>query len=117
MTPHHQWFTSHGAKRTNQVHLGNDFACAIKGVGNIKLKFKQGATFAIKNFCHVPKLTKFFIAMAQLDDQGTIVCMMTTLGALPSWRTTMGSMVLARGAKLGTLSMLQVTDVVLFVTK
>ena len=40
VTPHRQWFTSYDAKTIGRVHLGNDFACAIKGVGDVKVKFK-----------------------------------------------------------------------------
>ena len=39
VTPHCQWFTSYDAKRIGRVNLGNDFVCAIKGVGDVKLKF------------------------------------------------------------------------------
>ena len=52
VTPHCQWFTSYDTKIIGQVCLGNDFACAIKGVNDVKLKFKQGSTFTLKNVCH-----------------------------------------------------------------
>ena len=39
VTPHREWFTRCDAKRTGRVRLGNDFACDIKGIGDIKLKF------------------------------------------------------------------------------
>ena len=49
VTPYCEWFTSYDAKRTGQVRLGNDHACEIKGVGDVKLKFQQGSTFILKN--------------------------------------------------------------------
>ena len=62
VTPCFQWFTSYDAKRIGRVHLGNnDFTCAIKGVGDVKLKFQHGSTFILKNVEHVPKLTKILI--------------------------------------------------------
>ena len=39
VTPHREWFTRYDAKRTRRVRLGNNFACDIKGIGDIKLKF------------------------------------------------------------------------------
>ena len=54
-------FTSDDAKRTDPVCIGNDFACAIKGVGDVKLELKQGSTFTLKNERHVLELTKSLI--------------------------------------------------------
>ena len=58
VTPDCQWFTSYNAKWTR---LGNDFAYDIKGVGDIKLKFQNGAKFVPKDVQHVPKLMKSLI--------------------------------------------------------
>ena len=69
VTPNCQWFTSYDAERTGRVHLGSDFACAIKGVGDVKLKFKQGSTFTFKNICHVLELIKSLISIRQFVDQ------------------------------------------------
>ena len=49
VTPHREWLTSYDAKRTGRVCLGNDHACEIKGVGDVKLKFQQASTFILKN--------------------------------------------------------------------
>ena len=49
VTPHCGWFTTYDAKRTGRVQLGNDFACDIKGVGDIKLKSQSQAIFVLKN--------------------------------------------------------------------
>ena len=59
VTPHREWFTNYDAKRTG---LGNDYACEIMGVGDVKLKFQHGSTFILKNVRHVPKLTKSLIS-------------------------------------------------------
>ena len=40
VTPHREWFTNYDAKRTGRVHLGNDYACEIMGVGDVQLKFQ-----------------------------------------------------------------------------
>ena len=40
VTPHREWFTNYDAKRTGRVHLGNDYACEIMGVGDVQIKFQ-----------------------------------------------------------------------------
>ena len=101
-----QWFTIYDAKRTCHFCLGNDFPCAIKGVGNIKIKFKQEPTFTLNNICHVLELRKILILIGQLDDEGYIYVYGDN-----SWKINKGSMVVARGATLRTLYMLHVIGV------
>ena len=62
VTPHREWFTRYDAKRTGRVRLRNNFACDIKGIGDIKLKFQSGATYLLKDVCHFPDLTKSLIS-------------------------------------------------------
>ena len=38
-TPHREWFNTYDAKGIGRVRLGNDYACEIMGVGDMKLKF------------------------------------------------------------------------------
>ena len=83
VTPHCEWFTRYDAKRTGRVRLGNNFACDIKGIGNIKLKFQSGATFLLKDVRHVPNLTKSLISTGQLDDEGYTCIYGETLGRFP----------------------------------
>ena len=106
VTPHHEWFTSYDAKITGRVCLGNDHACEIKGVGDVKLKFQQGSTFILKNVQHVPQLTKSLISTGQLDD-----ARYTCVYGDSSWKISKGSLVVARGTKSRILYMLHVTTV------
>ena len=54
-----------------RVQLRNDFACDIKGIADIKLKFQNGATFVLKDICNVLELTKRLILIGgQLEDEG-----------------------------------------------
>ena len=39
VTPHKVWFTTYVASCKGRVHLGNDYACEIVGVGDVQLKF------------------------------------------------------------------------------
>ena len=81
VTPHREWFTNYDAKRTSRVQLGNDYACEIMGVGDVKLKFQHGSTFILKNVRHVPNLTKSLInSQDSWMTQVTLVSLVTTLG-------------------------------------
>ena len=78
----------------------------MKGTGDIKLKFQNGATFILKNVRHVPKLKKSLTLTEQLDDKEC-----TCVYGENSWKISKGSLVVARGTKSGTLYMLHVTTV------
>lgn len=106
VTPHGEWFSTYDSGKTGCVHLGNDYACDIVGVGDIKFSFANGSAFILKHVRHVPKLTKSLISVGQLDDAG----FHTTFG-FQSWKIQKGSMLLARGAKCGTLYPLHVSGV------
>ena len=62
VTPHKEWFTTYDVSHKGRVHLGNDYACKIVGVGDVQLKFQHGSIFTLKNVRHVPKLTKSLIS-------------------------------------------------------
>ena len=97
------------------VHLANNYVCDVVGVGDVEFKFPNGSSFTLKNVCHVPKLTKSLISTGQLDDLGYA----TTFGS-QSWRILKGSLIIAQGAKCGTLYPLHVSSVlnhVIVVTK
>ena len=68
--------------------------------------FANGSTFVLKNVRHVPKLTKSLISMGQLDDVGYHV-----IFGFQSSKIQKDSMLLARGAKSGTLYPLHVSGV------
>ena len=72
VTPHCEWFTSYDAKRTRQLHLGNDHACEIKGVGDVKLKFQQGSTFILAGvYLHSKECSTCTTVDQELDFKGT----------------------------------------------
>ena len=70
----------------------------------MKLKFKQGSTFTLKNVCHVPKLTKILISTGQLNNKGY-----TCVYDDNSWKITKGSLVIVKGTNSRTLYMLHET--------
>ena len=74
------------------------------GVGDVKLRFQHGSTLILKNVRHVPKLTKSFTSIGQLDDGGY-----TCVFGDNSWKITKGSLVVVRASKTRTLCMLHVT--------
>jgi len=49
VTPHKEWFSSYADGMKGSVHLGNNYACDIVGVGNIKLSFANGSSFTLQN--------------------------------------------------------------------
>ena len=93
-------------KRIGQVWLGNDFACDIKGISDIKLKFQNGTTFVLKDVCHVLELKKSLILIGQLDDEGY-----TCIYGENSWKISKGSLLVAKGTKSGSLSILHVISI------
>lgn len=87
--------------------LATTMHVTLVGVGIIKFSFANGSSFVLKNVRHVPKLTKSLISVGQLDESGY----QTTFGFL-GWKIQKGSIVLARGAKCGTLYPLHVSSVI-----
>lgn len=88
------------------VHLGDDYASDIVGVGDMQLEFANGSNFTLKNVRHVPKLTKSLISTRQLDDDGYHISFGDATGKL-----TNGSLIVAKDFKIKTLYTLHVASV------
>ena len=106
VTPHREWFVTFDAAHKGHVQLGNGYPCDILGVGDVQIKFQNGSSFTLKNVRYVPKLTKSLISIGQLDDTG-----FHCIFGESSWKITKGSLVVAHGAKSGTLYMLHVSNI------
>ena len=61
-------FCSYNGGSQGGVHLGNNYACAIVGIGDVKLVFFDGTHFMIHDVRHVPKVKKNLVSTIQLDD-------------------------------------------------
>ena len=88
------------------VHLGNNYACDIVGLGSVQFSFADGMTFVLHNVRHVPQLKKSLISTGQLDDAGYH----TTFGD-KKWKICKGSRIVAKGCKVDTLYPLYVSSV------
>ena len=88
------------------MHLGNNYACSIVGIRDVKLVFANGTHFMLHDVRHVPKLKKNLVSTGQLDDQGYY-----TMFGDSRWKITKGARVIAKGYKCDTLYTLHVSDV------
>ncbi|KAH9294173.1 hypothetical protein KI387_040625 [Taxus chinensis] len=97
-TPHRQYFQDYVQGNFGQVYLGDDEPCNIVGKGSVHVKLQNGNTWVLKNVRHVPSLRRNLISVGKLGDEGCMVIFTTD-----SWKVTKGSLVVARGKKVGTL--------------
>ena len=81
----------------SEVYLGDNKACEIVGKGDILLSLKGGVKWLLKNVRHIPKLKRNLISVSQLYAQGFLTSL------TDSWKVTKGSMLVAKGDKIGSL--------------
>ena len=81
-----------------KVYIGDAKACEILGIGRAKVDLGNGTSLTLSDVRFVPKLTKNLISVGQLDDDGY-----KTVFSHGSWKMTKGSMIIARGKKVGSL--------------
>ena len=94
--PYREWFSTystgrHGCADTDM--LGGDVA----GVGDVHLRFADGASLVLCDVRHVPTMTQSLVSIAQLRDDGYAF-----LHTEHSWRLHRGLLVVARGARSST---------------
>jgi hypothetical protein len=78
--------------------LGDDAPCKIVGMGKVKIKKRNGNQWLLKEVRHVPYLRKNLISTGQLESEGFISIFTDKV-----WKVTKGSLVIAKGEKVGTL--------------
>jgi hypothetical protein len=78
--------------------LGDDAPCKIVGMGKVKIKQRNGNQWLLKEVRHVPDLRKNLISIGQLASEGCISIFTSNV-----WKVTKGSLVIAKGEKVGTL--------------
>jgi hypothetical protein len=81
-----------------QVRLGDDAPCKIVGMGKVKINQSNGNQWLLKEVRHVPYLRKSLILTRQLAIEGCISIFTDKV-----WKVTKGSLVIAKGEKVGTL--------------
>ena len=78
--------------------MGDDEPCSIVGKGKIKIKLPNGNEWMLQEVRHVPNLRRNLIFVRQLGSEGCVVMFIDNV-----WKVTKGSLVVAKGAKVGTL--------------
>jgi hypothetical protein len=78
--------------------LGDNKPCKIVGMGNVKIKQRNGNQWLLKEVKHVPDLSKNLISTGQLASEGCI-----SIFTDNTWKVIKGSLVIMKGEKVGTL--------------
>ncbi|GKC51681.1 retrovirus-related pol polyprotein from transposon TNT 1-94 [Tanacetum coccineum] len=55
------------------VLLGNNRACAIMGIGKVRVQIKDGLSFVLENVLYIPELKRNLISLGTLDREGYTV--------------------------------------------
>jgi hypothetical protein len=97
-TLHRKHFLDYVQGDFGQVHLGDDAPFKIVGMGMVKIKKRNGNQWLLKEVRHVPDLRKSIISTGQLASEGCI-----SRFTDKTWKVMKGSLVTAKGEKVGTL--------------
>nr|KAK3012726.1 hypothetical protein RJ639_009559 [Escallonia herrerae] len=97
-TPHRDCFSNYVHGDYGHVTVGNGYRCNIIGKEKVKIKLSNGGTLVLKDVRHIPELQKNLISVSGLDREGYFVAF-----GEKQWKVTKGSMVVARGERVGTL--------------
>ena len=97
-TSHRKYFQDYVQGKFGQVYLGDDEPCPIVGKGKIKIKLPNINDWMLQEVSHVPNIRRNLISLGQLGSEGCVVMFIHNV-----WKVTKGSLVVAKGAKVGTL--------------
>ncbi|KAK3029811.1 hypothetical protein RJ639_038253 [Escallonia herrerae] len=100
-TPHRNCFCDYVHGDYGHVTVRNGYRCSIVGKGKVEIKLSNGGTLVLKDVRHIPELQKNLISVSGLDREGYFVAF-----GEKQWKVTKGSMVVARGERVGTLYIL-----------
>jgi hypothetical protein len=71
MTSHGEWFRDIKYLKTPRfVETGNDTTHPITQIGKVPLSMQDGQTKYLKNAFHVPTITKKFVSVGHMVEQG-----------------------------------------------
>lgn len=96
VTPHREWFSTYSSERLGSMRLADDSACDIVGAGDVQLSLPSGVSLLLHHVRHVPDLCVSLISIDQLRDSGCQILLTEQ-----QFRMHQGSLVIARGARLG----------------
>ena len=78
--------------------MRDDEPCKIVQMGKVHIKLNNGSEWLLKDVRHIPTMKRNLISTGQLGDR----CYLSTFGET-WWKVTKGSMVIAKGDRIGTL--------------
>ena len=97
-TPDKKHFHDYVQGDFGQVRLGDDKTCKIVRMGIVFIEQQNGSQWLLKELRHVLDLKKNLISTGQLGGEGCV-----TTFTDKTWKVTKGSLVIAKGGKVGTL--------------
>lgn len=71
MTPNRSWFETFEPGQGGSVLLGNNKACSIRGIGNIRLRLHDGSENLLKQVRFIPELKHNLISLGILESDGS----------------------------------------------
>ena len=98
MTPHREWFCEYEKYSGGDAYLGDDSPTNIIGHGRVKLKLKDGRIRTLPRVLHIPNIARNLIYVGKMDVAGV-----NTMCGNGGFQMVLGSMVLMRGFRYGTL--------------
>ncbi|KAK3037909.1 hypothetical protein RJ639_031800 [Escallonia herrerae] len=96
--PHRDCFSNYVHGDYGHVTVGNGYRCSIVGKGKVEIKLSNRGTLVLKDVRHIPEMQNNIISVSGLDREGYFVAF-----GEKQWKVTKGSMVVARGERVGTL--------------
>ena len=77
--------------------MGDDEPCKFFGKGKVHIKLNNGSEWMLKDIWHIPTMKRNMISTGKLGDGGCL----STFGET-WWKVTKGSMVIAKGDRIGS---------------
>ena len=78
--------------------MGDNELCQIVERGRVIIKLQNGNHWLLNEVRHVPRLSRNLILAGKLSDKGCVVTFNDK-----NWKVSKGSLVVEKGAKVGTL--------------
>ncbi|GJS94799.1 retrotransposon protein, putative, ty1-copia subclass [Tanacetum coccineum] len=73
MTPRRDFLFEFKEFNGGTILLGDNRACAIMGIGNVRVQMKDGSSFVLENVRYIPDLKRNLISLGTLDREGYTV--------------------------------------------
>ncbi|GJV04765.1 retrotransposon protein, putative, ty1-copia subclass [Tanacetum coccineum] len=73
MTPRRDFLFDFKEFNGGTVLLGDNRACAIMGIGKVRVQMKDGSSFVLENVRYIPELKRNLISLGTLDREGYTV--------------------------------------------